>query len=378
MSLETWPLSGDLLLFWTFGTRVFYISEFDTDSNTLELSWRTIDERLKIPLRVEDLMQRSPTAAITKLLKQHDICVTGPALDRIIPSPYFLKHLLPRLFVYARTSPTQKEAALAAMKQAGYITMMVGDGTNDVGALKQAHVGVALLDGTAEDLTKAAKIMRERRLREVKKKQEEMMKAWGLPPPIQEPQNEAQRRQQGAINKLVEGLEDFDEPPVLKFGDASVAAPFTSKLGTIHSSKFVSCLLGIAFSFRSLQYRAPRTMYLGHYHPDVQDSRAELFDHSIFAECSLLGWNQVRRYADDIAGVPASRMLSILVVGQADRTTLSETTSTKHLQRLHSVVSAGSVCHPCLVVVVCRFGDEETLAARLAATGPGCRGNDQV
>ena len=51
--------------------------------------------------------------------------------------------------VFGRCTPIHKVSVVATFVNQGYITMMCGDGGNDCGALKTAHVGIALSDAEA-------------------------------------------------------------------------------------------------------------------------------------------------------------------------------------------------------------------------------------
>ena len=257
------------------------------------LVWRSVDDKVSIPV--------DPTKPIdAEILASKDVCVTGFALSKF-KGEVGWDSLLRHTWVYARVSPKQKEDVLLGLKDMGYYTLMAGDGTNDVGALKQAHIGIALLNGTKEDLTRIAEHSRNTKMKELYQKQVDLMKRFNQPPPpvpaliahlyprgpsnphwqkatereagkkgvpieeylkghkeylavpdgapaVQQPKNtridsrqaraaEAAKRAQSLTDKmtssLLEGEMGDDEPPTLKLGDASVAAPFTSKLRNV-------------------------------------------------------------------------------------------------------------------------------------------------
>ncbi|KAK5652858.1 hypothetical protein OQA88_9524 [Cercophora sp. LCS_1] len=251
-----------------------------------KLVWRSVDDKVRIEV--------DPTKPIDpEILKNKDICVTGYALAKF-QGQVGWKSLLRHTWVYARVSPKQKEDILLGLKDMGYYTLMAGDGTNDVGALKQAHIGVALLNGTQEDLTRIAEHTRNTKMKEMYQKQVDMLARWNQPaPPVpvliahlyppgppnpnyqkamereaqkkgvtvaelaktngtnietitspaaqqllnQDPKKAKQAAQAASFaDKLTSGMMDAemdDEPPTLKLGDASVAAPFTSKLRNV-------------------------------------------------------------------------------------------------------------------------------------------------
>jgi cation-transporting ATPase 13A1 len=230
-----------------------------------ELVWRSVDEKTIIPVNPANPLDIA-------LYETYDLCVSGYALAKLENHEHIVD-LIRHTWVYARVSPTQKEFILNTLKDAGYMTLMCGDGTNDVGALKQAHVGVALLNGTEAGMKKIAENNRIQGMKRIYDKQAEVMARWNSkPPPVPLPiahlyppgpnnpnyvkaveqhggvvdektlrEISAAQRQQlpennaaALADKITAMLEeDAGEAPTLKLGDASVAAPFTSKLANV-------------------------------------------------------------------------------------------------------------------------------------------------
>mmetsp|Transcript_32070 Transcript_32070/g.63578 ORF Transcript_32070/g.63578 Transcript_32070/m.63578 type:complete len:364 (-) Transcript_32070:16-1107(-) len=67
------------------------------------------------------------------------VCAGSSVLDRML---FYIR-------VFARTSPANKVEVVEVFKEAGLMTGMCGDGGNDCGALKAAHVGVAVSQAEA-------------------------------------------------------------------------------------------------------------------------------------------------------------------------------------------------------------------------------------
>jgi len=79
-----------------------------------------------------------------------ELAVTGDVWEALLQNdPEHASELAHAIRVYGRCTPFHKVSVVSTFVQMGFITMMVGDGGNDCGALKAAHVGVALSDAEA-------------------------------------------------------------------------------------------------------------------------------------------------------------------------------------------------------------------------------------
>ena len=262
-------------------------------------------------------------SSIPELAKKYSLCVTGESLNAASLSASVsgnreseLWDYLDSVSIFARMSPDDKERVLKRLKQQGRHTYMCGDGANDVGALKQAHVGVALLSGFGsantkklkqegddesdnkkeeDDGEKGRKLAKaetfQEKMQRVKEQAEKVKKAkmeekiaqkqdmkelqalqkiWfeeefkertergekfaqftAMKNATQKMIRESKRRameraknRQGgqggkapSMSDMMQNLDDLDgELPQVKLGDASMAAPFTSRLPTIRSA----------------------------------------------------------------------------------------------------------------------------------------------
>ncbi|XP_053300044.1 manganese-transporting ATPase 13A1 [Pleuronectes platessa] len=194
-----------------------------------EWQWESIDGSVRVPV---------PPTSVSSFVQQYDLCVTGEGLARLSSDTPLLNALLPHIQVFARVSPKQKEFVITSLKGLGYITLMCGDGTNDVGALKHAHIGVALLANAPERMPEKKKRGREKEAPIVEPRPLPPVSSVGkLSSRAARQRVMAQREEQLAaqkerISQVLRELEE-DQVQVVKLGDASIAAPFTSKLSSI-------------------------------------------------------------------------------------------------------------------------------------------------
>jgi cation-transporting ATPase 13A1 len=93
-----------------------------------------------------------------------DLSCTGEAIKLALEAggEETAEHL-DKICVFARMTPDMKESVIKRVHKSKHVTMMCGDGANDVGALKSSDVGVALLSGFGDVNTDKSDAQRQAR-----------------------------------------------------------------------------------------------------------------------------------------------------------------------------------------------------------------------
>ncbi|KAK8457839.1 hypothetical protein SEVIR_3G255000v4 [Setaria viridis] len=190
-----------------------------------------------------DETDRAPYSAaeVAVLSESHDLCINGDCFE-MLQSTEAVLQVIPYVKVFARVAPEQKELVLTTFKSVGRMTLMCGDGTNDVGALKQAHVGIALLN--AEPVQKAdSKSKAESKSGKLKKQKAANEASSQVTPATNSPAKAsssrpltAAERQREKLQKMLDEMNDESDgrsAPIVKLGDASMASPFTAKHASV-------------------------------------------------------------------------------------------------------------------------------------------------
>ncbi|KAK6023180.1 putative P-type ATPase, partial [Ostertagia ostertagi] len=222
--------------------------------------WKAVDESVEY-----DVIPYTNKQQLKKFFMENEFCITGPAFSYLLENKHnFLRDIIMYVRVFARMAPKQKERIINEYKSLGWVTLMCGDGTNDVGALKHSNV---LLFTYQSVLSNGKRLSRRRRRRRKKLTRRVVLYklVQHLPYPLEYHDrwgdvDEARPRAVGPadvardylfcllrsthpsvvnaqtkLEKLMKELEEEERASITRLGDASIAAPFTSKYTSIAS-----------------------------------------------------------------------------------------------------------------------------------------------
>jgi cation-transporting ATPase 13A1 len=171
------------------------------DEKNKNLAWVDLDGKV--------ISKSTTIEEIRNLSKNYTLGLTGKEMEKLDESHHSIiqhKYLIfPSIKLYCRVSPMQKDDIIKNLIKSGDQPSMCGDGSNDVGALKRAVIGIALLNSeeTPQEKDKPFSIL------------------------------------------------SLDDDTTIKSGDVTAAAPFTSKSGSIKCIKSIfiqgRCTLVITF-----------------------------------------------------------------------------------------------------------------------------------
>ncbi|KAJ3676324.1 hypothetical protein LUZ60_003736 [Juncus effusus] len=199
-------------------------------NNSGAYDWLSPDESERVPFNMKE---------VEELAESHDLCIGGDCFEMLQRTNAVIQ-VIPYVKVFARVAPEQKELILTTFKTVGRMTMMCGDGTNDVGALKQAHVGIALLNAEPvpqkKDSESGSGSKPEPKSQLSKSKKPTPSSASSS---SSNPRLTAAERQREKLQKLMDDMKkdsdsgDGRSAPIVKLGDASMASPFTAKHASV-------------------------------------------------------------------------------------------------------------------------------------------------
>jgi cation-transporting ATPase 13A1 len=176
------------------------------------------------------------------------LCINGDSLAAVVEKfPESLTLLCSVTSVFARTLPAQKEAILKYLreyKNGSQTCLMCGDGTNDVGALTHANIGIAL--SSIDTDSKEQLTAQEERFKEMYKnpiikrllENAQKLREKGFVPQAENVEKQAhdmyKRLKQSKLGSMLGEMDmEDDDPGAVKLGDASLAASFSAKHGSI-------------------------------------------------------------------------------------------------------------------------------------------------